>query len=118
MVPPNLSGTILKAAPDGKYKIFDEIAVLQLSDGKEVPLTLAQKWPIRVPRPSAARYASSEPLVTGQRILDTMFPIAKGGTAAIPGGFGTGKTMTQHQIAKWPTPTSSFTSAAESVETR
>ena len=101
MVPPNLSGTILKAAPDGKYKIFDEIAVLQLSDGKEVPLTLAQKWPIRVPRPSAARYASSEPLVTGQRILDTMFPIAKGGTAAIPGGFGTGKTMTQHQIAKW-----------------
>ena len=101
MVPPNLSGTILKASPDGKYKIFDEIAVLQLSDGKEVPLTLAQKWPIRVPRPSAARYASSEPLVTGQRILDTMFPIAKGGTAAIPGGFGTGKTMTQHQIAKW-----------------
>ena len=101
MVPPNLSGTILKASPDGKYKIFDEIAVLQLSDGKEVPLTLAQKWPIRVPRPSAKRYPATRPLITGQRILDTMFPLAKGGTAAIPGGFGTGKTMTQHQIAKW-----------------
>ena len=101
MVPPNLSGTILKAAPDGKYKIFDEIAVLQLSDGKEVPLTLAQKWPIRVPRPTYKRFPASVPLVTGQRILDTLFPIAKGGTAAIPGGFGTGKTMTQHQIAKW-----------------
>lgn len=101
MVPPNLSGTVLKASPDGKYRIFDEIAVLQTKDGREVPLTLAQKWPIRVPRPNAARYASSEPLITGQRILDTLFPLAKGGTAAIPGGFGTGKTMTQHQIAKW-----------------
>lgn len=101
MVPPNLSGTVLKVSPDGQYTIFDELAVLQLKDGREVSLTLAQKWPIRVPRPSAARFASSVPLVTGQRILDTLFPIAKGGTAAIPGGFGTGKTMTQHQIAKW-----------------
>ena len=101
MVPPNLSGTILKASPDGKYKIFDEIAVLQLSDGKEVPLTLAQKWPIRVPRPVHHRYSARVPLVTGQRVMDTMFPLAKGGTAAIPGGFGTGKTMSQHQIAKW-----------------
>lgn len=101
MVPPDISGTVLKVAPDGKYRIFDEIAMLQLPDGQEMPLTLAQKWPIRVPRPSAARFASSEPLITGQRILDTLFPIAKGGTAAVPGGFGTGKTMTQHQIAKW-----------------
>lgn len=62
---------------------------------------MTQKWPIRVPRPSAKRYPATRPLITGQRILDTMFPLAKGGTAAIPGGFGTGKTMTQHQIAKW-----------------
>ena len=62
---------------------------------------MAQKWPIRVPRPAQKRYPASRPLVTGQRILDTLFPIAKGGTAAVPGGFGTGKTMTQHQIAKW-----------------
>ena len=65
------------------------------------PRCPAQKWPIRVPRPTLKRYPASVPLITGQRILDTMFPIAKGGTAAIPGGFGTGKTMTQHQIAKW-----------------
>ena len=67
----------------------------------EKKLTMTQKWPIRVPRPSAKRYPATRPLITGQRILDTMFPLAKGGTAAIPGGFGTGKTMTQHQIAKW-----------------
>ena len=74
---------------------------LKLEDGTEKEITLAQKWPIRVPRPTLKRYPASVPLITGQRILDTMFPIAKGGTAAIPGGFGTGKTMTQHQIAKW-----------------
>ena len=101
MVPPNMAGTILNVAADGKYTIFDPIATLQLPNGNEVKLTLAQKWPIRVPRPTAARFAASKPLLTGQRILDTLFPIAKGGTAAVPGGFGTGKTMTQHQIAKW-----------------
>ena len=62
---------------------------------------MTQKWPIRIPRPNQKRHPASRPLVTGQRILDTLFPIAKGGTAAIPGGFGTGKTMTQHAIAKW-----------------
>ena len=62
---------------------------------------MTQKWPIRIPRPTVKRYPASKPLITGQRILDTLFPLAKGGTAAIPGGFGTGKTMTQHQIAKW-----------------
>ncbi len=62
---------------------------------------MTQHWPIRTPRPTHHRFPASVPLVTGQRIIDTMFPIAKGGTAAIPGGFGTGKTMTQHQIAKW-----------------
>ena len=77
------------------------LAVVQLADGSEYPLKLAQKWPIRIPRPTNKRYPATIPLVTGQRILDTLFPIAKGGTAAVPGGFGTGKTMTQHQIAKW-----------------
>ena len=101
MVPPNISGTVLEGAMDGEYTINEPIVTVQLANGKEEKLTLAQKWPIRVPRPTAARFAASKPLITGQRILDTLFPIAKGGTAAIPGGFGTGKTMTQHQIAKW-----------------
>ena len=98
MVPPNISGTVLEFAMDGEYTINEPIVTVQLANGKEEKLTLAQKWPIRVPRPTAARFAASKPLITGQRILDTLFPIAKGGTAAIPGGFGTGKTMTQHQI--------------------
>lgn len=101
MVPPHLEGYIIDVVPDGEYTINETIATLQLKDGKEVPLTMTQHWPIRVPRPCMERYPSSEPLITGQRILDTLFPIAKGGTAAIPGGFGTGKTMSQHQIAKW-----------------
>lgn len=101
MVPPNMKGTILDVANDGQYTINDPIVTIQLPDGTERKLTLAQKWPIRVPRPTEKRYAASKPLITGQRIIDSMFPIAKGGTAAVPGGFGTGKTMTQHQIAKW-----------------
>ncbi len=101
MIPPDLEGFILSVMPDGKYTIKDTIAVLQLEDGSEVNLTMTQVWPIRVPRPTHSRYPASKPLITGQRILDTLFPIAKGGTAAVPGGFGTGKTMTQHQIAKW-----------------
>ena len=101
MVPPKVHGIVKSAVPDGKYNITQTIAVLTLDDGSEYPLKLAQKWPIRVPRPTSKRYPASKPLVTGQRILDTLFPIAKGGTAAVPGGFGTGKTMTQHQIAKW-----------------
>lgn len=101
MIPPSLSGTIKEVVPDGSYTIQDKIAVLELTDGTTKDLTLCQKWPIRIPRPTLKRYPASRPLITGQRILDTMFPIAKGGTAAVPGGFGTGKTMTQHQIAKW-----------------
>ena len=101
MVPPNMEGTLIKVMPDGQYTICDTIAVLQLDDGSEQELTMTQKWPIRIPRPTRKRYPAMKPLITGQRILDTLFPIAKGGTAAIPGGFGTGKTMTQHQIAKW-----------------
>ena len=74
---------------------------IELADGTKKELPMMQRWPIRVASPAHQRYPASVPLITGQRILDTMFPIAKGGTAAIPGGFGTGKTMTQHQIAKW-----------------
>ena len=101
MVPPDVEGTVIKAAPDGAYTILDPIVTLELADGTTKELSLCQKWPIRVPRPTKRRFPASRPLITGQRILDTMFPIAKGGTAAVPGGFGTGKTMTQHQIAKW-----------------
>ena len=101
MVPPDIHGIVTWAAEDGKYTIQDPIVKLELDDGTTKELTLCQKWPIRIARPTLKRYPASEPLVTGQRILDTMFPIAKGGTAAVPGGFGTGKTMTQHQIAKW-----------------
>ncbi len=101
MLPPDMEGVITKVMPDGQYTIKDTIAVVELDDGTKKELTLTQRWPIRVPRPTAKRFPSTKPLVTGQRILDTLFPIAKGGTAAIPGGFGTGKTMTQHQIAKW-----------------
>lgn len=101
MVPPDLGGTVVFAAKDGKYTIQDKIVTLELDDGTRKELTMAQRWPIRAARPVHDRIPASVPLITGQRILDTMFPIAKGGTASIPGGFGTGKTMTQHQIAKW-----------------
>lgn len=101
MVPPDVTGTVTKVYPDGAYTIDDPIVIIETDNGEEKILTLTQKWPIRVPRPTQKRYPSDRPLLTGQRILDTLFPIAKGGTAAIPGGFGTGKTMTQHQLAKW-----------------
>ena len=101
MIPPDVEGFVIDVVPDGRYTINDRLLTLQLSDGTEKPVTMTQKWPIRVPRPTTKRFPPTVPLITGQRILDTMFPLAKGGTAAIPGGFGTGKTMTQHQIAKW-----------------
>lgn len=101
MVPPNVEGEVISVVPDGEYTIADTLVVLKMTDGTKKELTMTQRWPIRVARPVHDRLPASIPLVTGQRILDTMFPIAKGGTAAIPGGFGTGKTMTQHQIAKW-----------------
>ena len=101
MVPPDVEGKVISVVSDGQYTIKDTLITLELADGTLKELSMTQRWPIRVPRPVSERYPASVPLVTGQRILDTMFPIAKGGTAAIPGGFGTGKTMTQHQIAKW-----------------
>lgn len=101
MVPPGVEGYVTEAAEDGMYTILEPLITVQQQDGSEMVLPMAQKWPIRVARPIERRYPPRQPLITGQRILDTLFPLAKGGTAAVPGGFGTGKTMTQHQIAKW-----------------
>ena len=101
MVPPDKEGYVLDVVSDGEYTINEPLVTIQEPDGTETKLTMTQKWPIRVARPTSRRFPASQPLITGQRILDTLFPLAKGGTAAIPGGFGTGKTMMQHQIAKW-----------------
>ena len=101
MVPPDVSGTVSYAAENGSYTINDTIIKLTLADGTELPLTMVQRWPIKRSRPVAKRLPINRPLITGQRVIDTIIPIAKGGAAAIPGGFGTGKTMTQHQLAKW-----------------
>ena len=101
MVHPSLSGVVKEAKPDGEYKIHDTVAVIEDDMGERHELTLCQQWPIRTARPVKTRLTPSIPLITGQRVMDTLFPIAKGGTAAIPGGFGTGKTMNQHQLAKW-----------------
>ena len=101
LVPPQLSGEVVWVAPDGEYTVNQPVVRVRSAAGEERELTLCQKWPIRVPRPVKRRLPIAMPLITGQRIIDTMFPIAKGGAAAVPGGFGTGKTMTQHQIAKW-----------------
>ena len=101
MVPPLLSGKVVEVKPDGKYKLNDTIVKIEDAYGNICELTLCQRWPIRTPRPVKNRLTPNVPLITGQRVIDTLFPISKGGTAAIPGGFGTGKTMTQHQLAKW-----------------
>ncbi len=100
MVPPKMSGT-LREIQSGSFNVTETIAVLQTDDGAEVPLTMAQKWPVRVGRPYEKKYPPKRPLCSGQRVIDTMFPIAKGGTAAVPGPFGSGKTVVQHQLAKW-----------------
>ena len=100
MVPPNMSGTITDIK-SGSFNVTETIATLKTDDGREVPLTMTQKWPVRVGRPYSHKYPPKRPLCSGQRIIDTMFPIAKGGTAAVPGPFGSGKTVVQHQLAKW-----------------
>ncbi|MDO6353630.1 V-type ATP synthase subunit A [Caloramator sp. CAR-1] len=99
MVPPKVKGRVIYVAAEGEYCIED--VILKLQDDKEYELKMYQEWPVRIPRPVKRRFPIEKPLITGQRVIDTFFPIAKGGTAAIPGGFGTGKTMTQHQLAKW-----------------
>jgi len=100
MVPPDVAGTLTWIAAEGEYTIADPIARVRTEAG-ERELTMMQQWPVRRPRPYLRRLPPSEPLITGQRVLDTLFPLAKGGAAAIPGGFGAGKTVTQHSIAKW-----------------
>ncbi len=100
MVPPNTTGTITWVAPKGEYTIDETIARVQTEKG-EKNLAMLQNWPVRRPRPFLHRKTPNQPLVTGQRVLDTFFPLAKGGAAVIPGGFGAGKTITQHQVAKW-----------------
>jgi len=100
LIPPEVSGVLKSISPKGDYKITDTIAVIETKDGDK-NITMVQNWHIRKPRPVKERLPLNIPLVTGQRVIDTLFPIAKGGTVAIPGGFGTGKTMTQHAVAKW-----------------
>ncbi|MFA9423372.1 MAG: V-type ATP synthase subunit A [Sedimentibacter sp.] len=101
IVPFNVSGVAKEVMPSGKYKITDTVVVIE-QDNKELHnLTLSYKWPVRKARPIKERLPIYKPLVTGQRVIDTFYPIAKGGTVGLPGGFGTGKTVTQHQLAKW-----------------
>ncbi len=100
MVPPGIEGKLTWIAPAKQYTLDEPIARIETENG-EKELTMLQHWPVRRPRPYRARRGMTEPLVTGQRVLDTFFPLAKGGTAAIPGAFGSGKTVTQHSIAKW-----------------
>ena len=101
MTPPDVGGKVVEVKESGKYRVNDTVVVIEKADGERQNLTLCHKWPIRTPRPITERMTLVKPLVTGQRVIDTLFPMAKGGAAAIPGGFGAGKTVTQHQIAKW-----------------
>ncbi len=101
MVPPNLKGTLKSVEPAGQYNVRHTVAVLVKEDGTEVELAMSQKWPVRIGRPYKHKYPPVKPLSSGQRIVDTFFPVAKGGTAAIPGPFGSGKTVMQHALAKW-----------------
>lgn len=100
MVPVKVQGKLVKIASQGDYTITENIATLE-SNGAKTDLQMLQKWPVRTPRPHSKRLFASTPLITGQRVIDTFFPIAKGGSAAIPGPFGAGKTVTQQQLAKW-----------------
>ena len=101
MVPPGISGVIRKLARPGNLTLEEIVAVIETKEGQDREIKLFHRWPVRQPRPYLKRLMPSEPLLTGQRVIDTFFPLAKGGTAAIPGGFGTGKTITQHQLSKW-----------------
>jgi len=100
MIPPKMEGTIA-AIESGEFTVTETVAKLECADGTVQELTLMQKWPVRVGRPYKHKYPPTRPLSSGQRIVDTMFPVAKGGTAAIPGPFGSGKTVMQHALAKW-----------------
>lgn len=100
MVPPGVSGTLISIR-SGDYHVNDKIGVIECTDGSTVELTLMHKWPVRVARPHAGKLPPTEPMITGQRSIDALFPIARGGTACVPGPFGSGKTVVQHQLAKW-----------------
>ena len=100
MVPVGLSGTVISIQA-GNYTVEDTVCLIQGDDGKNHSLTMMQKWPVRVNRPYERKYVPNRPLNSGQRVIDTLFPLAKGGTAAVPGPFGSGKTVVQHQLAKW-----------------
>jgi len=100
IVPPDINGKLLKIEKEGDYTVEEGIAVVATDKG-DIKLQMLQRWPVRKPRPVAKKYDPTLPLITGQRVIDTFFPVAKGGTAAIPGGFGTGKTVMLHQLAKW-----------------
>ena len=101
LIPPLVSGQLIHIVEEGEYCLEDPVATLRTVNGEEQNLYLYQRWPVRTKRPVRLRMVPDLPLITGQRIIDTLFPIAKGGTAAMPGGFGTGKTVTQHNLAKW-----------------
>jgi V/A-type H+-transporting ATPase subunit A len=100
LAPPLVSGTVARINPAGEYTIEEEIAIIETPGGKQ-SLRLSHSWPVRQPRPNRQRLPFGPPLLTGQRVIDTLFPVAKGGTVAVPGGFGTGKTVVEHQVAKW-----------------
>jgi V/A-type H+-transporting ATPase subunit A len=100
LIPPDQTGTI-KSIESGNFTVEDTVGELELETGEVIPLRLMQTWPVRVGRPVKDRVPLDRPLMTGQRVIDTFFPCAKGGAAAIPGGFGTGKTVTLQQISKW-----------------
>ena len=101
MIPPDISGKLESIAEPGTYTVEDNIATVKTENGEKKKIQMLQYWPVRKPRPVSKKFDPSFPLITGQRVIDTFFPVAKGGTAAIPGGFGTGKTVTLHQLAKW-----------------
>ena len=100
LVPPGLLGTV-KEIRTGEFTVTETVAIVESPDGREVPLSLLQRWPVRRGRPYQKKLSPHMPLITGQRVIDTLFPLAKGGVAAVPGPFGSGKTVVQHQLAKW-----------------
>ncbi|MEN8178672.1 MAG: V-type ATP synthase subunit A, partial [Pseudomonadota bacterium] len=101
LVPPEFQGELIEIAPEGQYTLDETIARVRMADGHVEKLQLYHRWPVRRPRPYQGRDHGVEPLITGQRILDTFFPMLKGGKCAVPGPFGAGKTVVQHQVARW-----------------